>query len=46
VFYERHAHILSAIQREHNIKHWPRQWKVRLISAQNPGWADLYDQLI
>jgi putative endonuclease len=46
VFFERHGHILSAIQREHNIKHWPRHWKLRLISAQNPEWIDLYDQVI
>ncbi|HZK91885.1 MAG TPA: GIY-YIG nuclease family protein [Stellaceae bacterium] len=46
VFAERHATILLAIQREHNIKHWPRQWKLRVISAQNPEWADLYDQIL
>jgi putative endonuclease len=46
VFIERHEHIVSAIKREHNIKHWPRHWKLRVISAQNPDWADLYDQLI
>jgi putative endonuclease len=46
VFFERHEHIVSAIQREQNIKHWPRRWKLRVISAQNPKWADLYDQLI
>jgi len=42
---ERHDEILSAIQREKNIKHWPRAWKVELIEAQNPEWDDLYDQL-
>jgi hypothetical protein len=35
-----------AIQREHNMKHWPRSWKVRLILASNPDWDDLYDQLV
>jgi putative endonuclease len=29
-------------QREHNIKHWPRAWKVRMILAGNPDWDDLY----
>jgi putative endonuclease len=42
VYVEHHDTILAAIQREHNIKHWPRHWKLR----QNPEWADLYDQMI
>src|SRR5262249_8032731 len=37
--------IRSAIQREKNIKHWSRTWKVRLILAGNPQWLDLYDSL-
>jgi putative endonuclease len=45
VYVETHADIRTAIQREHNIKHWPRKWKVRLILATNPDWNDLYDQL-
>jgi putative endonuclease len=43
---ERHDDIRQAIQREKNIKHWPRAWKVRLILASNPQWDDLYDQLV
>jgi putative endonuclease len=46
VYVETHTDIGAAIQREHNIKHWPRNWKVRLILATNPGWDDLYDRLI
>ena len=46
VLVERYQHILAAIQREHNIKHWARRWKLRIISDQNPEWRDLYDQLI
>jgi putative endonuclease len=38
--------IRSAIQREHNIKHWSRTWKVRLILENNPEWNDLYDTLM
>jgi putative endonuclease len=45
VYVERHADIQTAIQREHNMKHWSRTWKVRLILATNPAWDDLYDQL-
>ncbi|HYM71457.1 MAG TPA: GIY-YIG nuclease family protein [Stellaceae bacterium] len=46
VLVERHADIQTAIQREYNMKHWPRTWKVRLILAANPGWADLYDRIL
>jgi putative endonuclease len=46
VWAERHATIVSAIQREKNIKHWPRKWKVDLIVAANPEWHDLYDQIL
>ena len=31
------------LQREHNMKHWPRAWKVRLIVASNPDWNDLFE---
>ena len=46
VWCEAHATIQSAIQREKTMKHWPRAWKVRLILAANPEWADLYDRLV
>jgi putative endonuclease len=42
---EPHETILGAIQREKNIKHWPRAWKVALILHENPAWDDLYDRL-
>ena len=45
VYVEEHDTILLAIQRERNMKHWKRAWKVRLILESNPGWADLYDRL-
>ena len=45
VYTERHEDIRVAIQREKNLKHWSRAWKVRLILAENPEWNDLYDQL-
>jgi putative endonuclease len=43
---EWHDEILGAIQREKNIKHWPRRWKLNLIEAQNPEWRDLYESLL
>ena len=45
VYFERYDDIQTAIQREHNIKHWSRTWKVRLILANNPEWNDLYDSI-
>ncbi|MFZ5790472.1 MAG: GIY-YIG nuclease family protein [Pseudomonadota bacterium] len=34
-----------AIQREKNIKKWPRAWKIDLIEKSNPAWRDLYDEI-
>jgi putative endonuclease len=45
VYFEEHETVIAAIQREHNIKHWRRAWKVQLILEGNPGWADLYHLL-
>ena len=46
VWYEPHESIVTAIQREKVMKHWPRAWKVRLILAVNPDWDDLYETLM
>ena len=45
VYFERFDDIRDAIQREHNIKHWSRAWKARMIVTANPGWNDLYDTI-
>jgi putative endonuclease len=36
----------QAIQREKNIKHWPRSWKTRLIGEKNDTWRDLYEEIV
>ena len=46
VYMEHHEDIRAAIQREKNMKHWPRAWKVRLIVGLNPNWDDLYNKLV
>ncbi|OPH83724.1 GIY-YIG nuclease family protein [Nitrobacter vulgaris] len=46
VYFEIFDDIPSAIQRERNIKHWARAWKVRTIVAANPEWNDLYPTII
>ncbi|MGO8915596.1 MAG: GIY-YIG nuclease family protein [Stellaceae bacterium] len=45
VYVERYEDVRVAIQREKNMKHWSRTWKVRLILRDNPDWDDLYDRL-
>ncbi len=45
VFMEFYEDIRQAIQRERNMKHWPRRWKARLILDANPEWRDLYPDL-
>ena len=46
VYFEKFDDIRDAIQREHNIKHWPRAWKVRKIVVDNPDWNDLYPTIV
>jgi putative endonuclease len=41
VWAEYREEIVRAIRREKNLKHWPRAWKVELITKSNPGWEDL-----
>ena len=46
VYFEVFSDIRGAIQREHNIKHWSREWKIDPIIASNPDWRDLYDEIV
>jgi len=45
VYYEQYDTVFPAIQREKNIKHWSRKWKIDLIRGMNPAWRDLYDDI-
>ena len=45
VYVEHHDDIRNARQRERNLKHYSRAWKVRRILVHNPNWDDLYEQL-
>jgi len=45
VHFEVYDDIRTAIQREKNMKHWSRTWKVRLVLASNPQWNDLFKTL-
>jgi putative endonuclease len=46
VYFEAHDTARAAIQREKNIKHWSRRWKIDLIVQDNPTWRDLYDEIV
>jgi len=37
--------IEAAIAHEKRLKRWRRAWKVQLIEAENPDWADLAEQI-
>jgi putative endonuclease len=41
VHVEPFENISYAIQREKNLKKWPRKWKIDLIERDNPQWRDL-----
>jgi putative endonuclease len=46
VYYEQYDDMLSAIQREKQIKAGSRKKKIDLIESMNPGWLDLYETLL
>jgi len=39
-------YVGAALQREKNIKHWSREWKIDLIIASKPDWRDLYEEIV
>ena len=45
VYFETYDRPMLAIQREKNIKHWPRAWKLDLVNSSNPQWRDLYNDI-
>ncbi len=45
VYYETCNDILSAIEREKQIKGGSRQRKIILVNSLNPDWCDLYDEI-
>jgi putative endonuclease len=46
VYFVPHNTIAAALQREKNIKHWSREWKIDLIVADNPDWRDLHEEIV
>jgi putative endonuclease len=45
VSFEVHESREAAFARERAIKKWNRQWKIRMIEAENSGWNDLTPQI-
>jgi putative endonuclease len=46
VYYEFLATFPEAIQREKRLKRWRREWKIQLIESVNPGWVDLWGEVV
>jgi putative endonuclease len=46
VYYEVGGDIVATIEREKQIKGWGRQKKIEAITAFNPEWRDLYEELV
>jgi putative endonuclease len=46
VYVEPYTSILEARARENTLKRWRREWKFKLIEAQNPEWDDLTNQIV
>jgi putative endonuclease len=45
-YYEVYDDIVSAIEREKQMKGGSRKDKIELIESKNPEWKDLYDAII
>ena len=46
VWYEIHDTREGAFRRERQMKKWNRAWKIELIERFNPGWRDLFEDLL
>lgn len=46
VWYEVHETMDMAISKEKTVKNWTRNQKIKRIETMNPGWNDLFDEII
>ena len=46
LYFEEYKSIVSAIEKEKQLKNLVRRKKINLIQKNNPGWEDLYKDLI
>lgn len=42
IYFEQTENVISAIEREKQLKKWRREKKLNLIKKMNPDWSDLY----
>jgi putative endonuclease len=45
VYFEQTENIMSALEREKQMKKWRRDKKIKLIENFNPEWKDFYSEL-
>jgi putative endonuclease len=45
VYFEQTENVMSALNREKQLKNWRREWKINLINGFNPEWKDLSDEI-
>jgi len=45
VWFEVFGNMEAAIAREKQLKNWHRQWKINHVTASNPTWRDLAEDL-
>ena len=41
IYFEECSDVLSAIQREKNLKKWKRTWKLELVKKENPDLKEI-----
>ena len=46
LYFEAFSSIKEAIAREKQLKHWNREWKLKLVKKMNPTFKDLYPEII
>lgn len=46
VYYQQFEDIEAAILEEKRLKKWKMEWKIKLIEDNNPGWRDLYGDIV
>jgi len=46
LFYEIFDTPSEAIKREKQMKNWHREWKLNLVKSINPGFRDLYPEIL
>jgi len=44
VYYCFYPTIIEAIANEKRLKKWNRDWKIKLITSENPNWIDLFNE--